>query len=238
MKRQKTTIEQKTICNSLIGTYIRYTANVIEQQANENEPGFCPFKELDSTGYFFPGRPAIRKITPIALSNPKEEIVCNKDYKLAGKFGAGTLCFFCAEHRFCIGFVVLTSSESVQHVYNVLITRFNHMPSVIIYDNGCNLHEYILNRTPWYFVNTMVLCDGFHWQNHINCCDGYNSKLYPFLAGISTVLHEQKNSRIAKLKSTSIHMKFESFSWILMYFLNDLNKYELKKRLQMYLSFL
>ena len=200
---------------------------------------FCPFKELETTGYFFPGRPAIREITPLALSTPKEEIRCNKDYKRPGKFGAGTLIFFCADCRCCIGFVVLTSSESVQHVYNVLVSRFRQMPKVIIYDNGCNLHEYILNRSPLLFVNSLILVDGFHWPNHVNCCDAYNAKMYEFLEGnnttklisaISTVLHEQKNSVIAKLKTTSIHMTYESFSWILVYFLHDLNKYELRKK--------
>ena len=138
------------------------------------------FSELEKTGYFFPGRPIIRTVKPIPLSS-KIEPVCNKDYKQAGKFGAGTLLFWCADCSCCIGFDILKSAESVQHVYNVLVTRFTQMPRVIIYDNGCNLHEYILNRSPGLFFNTLFLSDGFHWKNHSNCCECYNSKAYSFL---------------------------------------------------------
>ena len=39
-------------------------------------------------------------------------------------------------------------------------------PSVIIYDNGCNLHQYILNREPVHFKSSWLLVDRFHWPNH------------------------------------------------------------------------
>ena len=39
-------------------------------------------------------------------------------------------------------------------------------PSVAIYDNGCNLHNYSLNREPNFFKRTWFLVDRFHWPNH------------------------------------------------------------------------
>lgn len=39
-------------------------------------------------------------------------------------------------------------------------------PSVIIYDNACNLHQYILNREPVHFKSSWLLVDRFHWPNH------------------------------------------------------------------------
>ena len=39
-------------------------------------------------------------------------------------------------------------------------------PKVIVYDNGCNLHQYCLNREPDYFRESRFLVDRFHWPNH------------------------------------------------------------------------
>ena len=157
-----------------------YRWNVEDRTENvQQETMTNPYEELSQTGYFFPGRPAVREINPILLN--QKEPSCNKSYKIAGKFGSGTLFFWCAEHKCCIGFVVLLTAESVQHVYNVFVTRFIIQPEFIIYDNGCNLHDYILNRSPSYFQKTQILSDGFHWKNHKNCCECYNSKLYPTL---------------------------------------------------------
>ena len=36
----------------------------------------------------------------------------------------------------------------------------------MIYDNSCNLHQYVLNREPHFFETTMFLGDRFHWANH------------------------------------------------------------------------
>jgi hypothetical protein len=137
-------------------------------------------QELMQTGYYFPNRPIIRKLTPMPL---KSEAVCNKDYKLPGKFGAGTLLFWCAQHRQCIGFIVLTEAESVRQVYELFVSRFKQMPKAIIYDNGCNLHEFALNRDPRLFIDTMFLSDGVHIDNHKNCSMSYNPLIYRFLEG-------------------------------------------------------
>jgi hypothetical protein len=55
------------------------------------------FQEVMDTGAFFPNRPIIRTLKTIQLS--KEPKKCNKGYKKAGRLGAGTLLFWCAEHR-------------------------------------------------------------------------------------------------------------------------------------------
>jgi len=116
------------------------------------------------------------------LDNQREN-ACNKNAKSAGNLAAGTLLFWCAEHRYCIGFVILTEAESCRQLYEVLVTRFIVFPKTIMYDNGCNLHDYILNRSPQLFKETMILSDGFHWKNHTNCSSTYNSKAYSYLNG-------------------------------------------------------
>lgn len=49
--------------------------------------------------------------------------------------------------------------------HNIIIL-LHVAPSVVIYDNGCNLHQYMLNHEPAFFENTWVLVDRFHWPNH------------------------------------------------------------------------
>ena len=39
-------------------------------------------------------------------------------------------------------------------------------PSIVIYDNACNLRQYVLNREPEFFKHTKFLVDRFHWGNH------------------------------------------------------------------------
>lgn len=135
-------------------------------------------EEVFESGTFFPGRPAIRTIKKIRMAKEKQ---CSKKHKAPGALGAGTLLFWCAEHRFCLGFVVLDASESITQVAEVFISRFKTQPPVIIYDNGCNLSEYILNRNPLLFLATLILSDGFHWRNHKNCSIPFNSREYTFL---------------------------------------------------------
>lgn len=136
-------------------------------------------EEVLQTGAYFPGRPYHSIVRDIHLTT--ESAVCNKLYKKKGRLGAGTLLFWCGEHRKCLGFYVMPSAESCKTVFTILTTRFPKQPRVIIYDNGCNLSEYILNRAPLLFKETYILSDGFHWKNHINCGEAYNSKLYPML---------------------------------------------------------
>ena len=139
-------------------------------------------QEALETGAYFPGRNYHSVIKDIHLSN--ETAVCNKLYKKKGRLGAGTLLFWCGVHRKCLGFYIMQSAESCKTVFQILATRFTKQPRVIIYDNGCNLSEYILNRAPGPFKDTYILSDGFHWKNHTNCCVAYNSKLYPPLNSI------------------------------------------------------
>jgi hypothetical protein len=136
-------------------------------------------QEVLETGAYFPGRPYHSVVKDIHLSN--EAALCNKLYKKKGRLGAGTLLFWCGVHRKCLGFYIMQSAESCKTVFQILATRFPKQPRVIIYDNGCNLSEYVLNRAPVLFKDTYILSDGFHWKNHTNCSVAYNSKLYPAL---------------------------------------------------------
>jgi len=184
-------------------------------------------EEFNATGNYFPGRPVINMVTN-CMFDVKQG--CSKTYKSTGRFGAGLLLFWCANHRHCIGFVLLQSAESPKIVYETLATRFTTLPKFIIYDNGCCLFEYCFNRQPDFFMDTIFLSDGFHWLNHTNCGSFFNSSVYPAINDVCSVTHEQKNTAIAKLKSISIYMRFDSFFEIILYIVHRLNNHEVEKK--------
>jgi hypothetical protein len=97
--------------------------------------------ELLQTGEYFPAFPIHSRVTPMEINTSETKERCAKTYKKAGKYGAGTLLFWCLDHQTCLGFVVLKSAESCQSVFNVLATRFDPMPEIVVYDNACNLYE-------------------------------------------------------------------------------------------------
>jgi hypothetical protein len=70
--------------------------------------------------------------------------------------------------------------------------------------------------------------DGFHFKGHINCSHGYNSSLLSAMRGLSSVLHEQKNAKLAKLKIPSIFMRFDCFLSLMRALTTLMNIRELK----------
>jgi hypothetical protein len=159
--------------------------------------------ELWSTGCYFPGYPICRKVKEIKIANQEAE-ACSKDYHDAASCAPGVVLFYCVHHEVCIGFVVLDQAESPRMVYEVLMTRFRNLPELVIYDNGCNLHEYILNRLPRMASGLQVMVDGFHFQSHVNCAPTYDTHKHPALTrNLNTSLFEQRNSLLARLKANA-----------------------------------
>jgi hypothetical protein len=66
-------------------------------------------KEVYSTGVYFPGRPVIRNLYKIKLDNDSTT-GCSKAYC------SGTMLFWCAEHKRCLGFYILPKPESLYQV--------------------------------------------------------------------------------------------------------------------------
>lgn len=100
------------------------------------------FTELWKTGEFFPNFPLKRLIPDVDIRDNDKK--CSKNYHQSTNLAPGIIFFFCADHGDCVGFIVLQNSESPKTIMNAVFSRFN--PSLLIYDNCCNLDEYILNR--------------------------------------------------------------------------------------------
>lgn len=151
---------------------------------------------------------------------------CTKRYYHGKKKGDGTIFFFCAEHRKCLGFAFLTSPESADTVFEILWTRFNKLPPVIVYDNGCNLSEYILNREPAWIKDILIVVDGLHIQGHVNCSRAYDSRAYECCKRIITVLAEQKNAKTTVIRHNVSFMSLGLFALSMAWFVDRLNRAE------------
>ena len=90
----------------------------------------------------------------------------------------------------CYGFQIMRVTESPNTAFTILYTRFLEgklkslfaafhsgsfvaipAPQVAIYDNGCNLHNYCLNREPLFFQRTWFMIDRLHSPNHVGKLD-------------------------------------------------------------------
>jgi CxC4 like cysteine cluster associated with KDZ transposases len=183
-----------------------------------------PLAELWSTGHGFPNYPPTCSLPDIKIAKENLGKQCSKEYKEKGSCGAGIVPFWCLEHRKCLGWVVLESAESPRVIANAIITRFPKA-KVVMYDNGCRLHEFVLNRCPAAFVDVQVMIDILHYSNHVSCSEVYSPKTYGALIGDkSTVLCEQKNAILARLKSTAPHMKFRTFVALFQFTLMKINE--------------
>jgi hypothetical protein len=98
-------------------------------------------------GVYFPGRPIVRNVKTVSFAK-KDVQQCTKFYQSNTRLGSGVVLFWCAKHRVCLGWVFLQSAESLEVVYNTILTRFPEIPRIICYDNACNLAEYCYNRAP------------------------------------------------------------------------------------------
>jgi CxC4 like cysteine cluster associated with KDZ transposases/Kyakuja-Dileera-Zisupton transposase len=177
-----------------------------------------------ATGHSFPAYPPKHKIADVCIQQEALVDTCNKTYHQKGACGAGLVPFWCLEHRKCLGWIMLESAESPRVIANALLTRFPDA-DVVMYDNGCRLHEYVLNRFPTAAKNMQFFIDSLHWVNHTACSEVYNPDNYrDQLGNMSSVLCEQKNSILKNLKKTAPHLHFRSFVALMFYAVAEINK--------------
>ena len=189
-----------------------------------------PWDELMKTGVYMPNHPILRQVPHVSIGGPEENSPCAKYAKGNTHLGPGVILLWCVEHRHCIGFAFMTKAESPRTLYELLVTRFETPPPVVIYENGCNVAAYAMNRIPQHFRDTLFLSDGLHWPAHTNCAPTFDSARYRGLYDGSSVVHEQKNRDLAKLKYTSPHMKYRTFAPLLALTVSHANACEIKRK--------
>ena len=129
-------------------------------------------------------------------------------------------------HGVCYGFQVMENHESPDIAFTLLRTRFANPPPLIVYDNACKLHHYVLNRDPVFFWDTRFVVDRLHWRNHSGCSGAYNISSYPQYDRLNSQVAEQHNSALKRLSSMVCYMDLHNFILVLkifMWFRNSLH---------------
>ena len=111
--------------------------------------------------------------------------MCTKVFPSHNSLTPGLMIMTCAcPQKIVYGFSLMTSSESPQMIFDVIMSRFpqNYSPQ-IIYDNACKSKEFGLNRETRRFMQIQIKCDKFHETNHTSCGRSFKSSEYIQLLG-------------------------------------------------------
>lgn len=104
---------------------------------------------------------------------------------------------FC-EHDFCWGFTVVPNAESRDYPFSICLTRFPVCPKRIVYDFGCALYEYFLNRRAGFIADVEVQVDEFHKSPH-KCPEPFRAKSIKDMCRVNTSIAEQNNSKLKEV---------------------------------------
>ena len=172
---------------------------------------------------YFPNHPPVRGVRKYLCDSKslcQQKDSCRKHASHHPTLTPGIFTLYCP-HGICYGFEVMRSYESPRIPFQIFLTRFLHPPKVIIYDNACKLHQYILNREPDHFKATKFLVDRFHWRGHVGCSSGYNLSKYPGfdMGAINSQVNEQANAGLQRIKAHISYMKEDNFMFHVKLFL-------------------
>lgn len=70
----------------------------------------------------------------------------------------------------------MADAESPNTLFEMLATRLpDGAKARLMYDNGCNTLQYILNREPELCRRLEIYIDAMHMVEHIRCCPTFNT---------------------------------------------------------------
>lgn len=185
------------------------------------------------TGFYYPNRPVVHSLGRYEADERSQVSGgqrCTKYKYDAKNLTPGLFVMHCIKCGGCLGFHMLRNAESPQALFEVLYTRWPQAqpPKVVVYDNNCHAHAYFLNREPEWVTNTLFVIDKTHFRGHKGCCKAYDIARYPELITLNSQLAEQRNAKLAMLKSHCAYMSQPVFLVYVRYFLYM--TYKLAKR--------
>ncbi|XP_078661027.1 uncharacterized protein LOC144905304 isoform X2 [Branchiostoma floridae x Branchiostoma belcheri] len=183
----------------------------------EPSPSCYPPPPASTPLSFFPSLPKRCSLPRYAMDKGhvavKARDGCRKESYGHPTLTPGLFTIFC-KHGICYGFEAMTSCESPYHPFEIIRSRFEIAPQVIVYDNACKLHGYAMNREPHFFRNTTFLVDRFHFKGHIGCSLGYDMDSYstcPNIKSINSQVNEQANSGLVRIRPQVSYMTPNNF---------------------------
>ena len=144
---------------------------------------------------FYPEFPIFRHPKVYCVSGQKHVDFCNKAFDEKRDFSYGVFSIgCCCDLNITYGFELMLTKESAHNFFRFLMCREVDMINLegVIFDHGCGLDTYLLNREPREFQFLRCLVDGSHWQGHkkqkrpgrsgkdghLGCSEGFNFNLY------------------------------------------------------------
>ena len=172
---------------------IEHTEQVFESAPIRSENDYCKREGEEIFSQHFPNFPLLRERAQYSMHcNVEDEKslkdMCTKVFPSHNSLTPGLMIMTCAcPQKIVYGFSLMTSSESPQMIFDVIMPRFpqNYSPQ-IIYDNACKFKEFGLNRETRRFMQIQITCDRFHESNHTSCGKLFKFSEYIQLLGKKT----------------------------------------------------
>lgn len=148
---------------------------------------------------------------------------CNHAFPKAGSLTGGIFTIFC-KHAVCYAFCIMPSAEGRDELFTFITCYLKECPKVVIYDFGCALQEFFLNRAPGHSKFMKICIDAAHWPNHIACAPSYNAKAFYWMARLNTQAAEQNNNALRTVKRSVTRMAQRPFVMVVRMFLIGWNE--------------
>ena len=171
-------------------------ASAIDQDAVLQIPEYAADDCHEDLHCFLPSFPICRRLPPFKADRRKidDGPSCPKYARTHPLLTPGAFTIFCA-HGLCLGFSLMASQEGPRTPFEILFTRFKEgevmssagrcfwhihnsleysnrismcsaAPSMVVYDNACNLQRYVMKRAPHFFRHTAFRIDRLHVYAH------------------------------------------------------------------------
>lgn len=99
------------------------------------------------SGIFIPSQPKCR---PLLTFSKDDGAICNNNYSASHTFSNAVLTIHCeCDKPMVLGYIAMPQAESISLALTAVLSHFKIPPRIICYDNGCNMFQSILIRTPW-----------------------------------------------------------------------------------------
>ena len=132
---------------------INHTLEVFDSSASRNDEDYCERLEGEIDSQHFPNFPLRRERAFCEKTcNVEDEnslkFMCEKDFPSHSTLTPGLLIMTCAcPKKIVYGFTLMTSGESPQMIFDLILSRFptDYSPN-IIYDNACKAKGRVQNK--------------------------------------------------------------------------------------------
>ena len=121
---------------------------------------------------YYPNHPKKKMLRKYVVNHTKDRELCQKPENSSKTHASGVFSFGClCPKAITMGFELMKQPESPHNIFRFLMTRDflqDGGPSLegVVYDNGCSLSKYILNREAKHFEWMRTMVDGMHWSGH------------------------------------------------------------------------